>query len=75
MIIRDLDDPEYQRKVGAHLMRRAQEWGWNPEDGEDAFNYVTRCVYERAIEDLLDGHYLAVSHKTEYLLKKQPKKE
>ena len=72
---RDSNDPEYQQRVGAHLIGRAQAWGWDPADGEGPFEYVTRLAYQAGIEDLTNGQYAALSHKTEYLLTKQPKKE
>jgi hypothetical protein len=71
----DHEDPDYQRKTGAHLISRAKQWGWDPTEGEGAFEFMTRCVYERAIEDLVDGHYMAISHKTRYLLTKKNQEE
>lgn len=37
-------------RVGAHLLRRAKEWGWL-DDGEGAFEYVSRRSYEQGRED------------------------
>lgn len=70
-----LKDEAYQARTGAHLIKRALSWGWDPDQGEGAFEFITRMVYEGAVEDLVDGHWLAISHKTEYLLKKQPEQD
>lgn len=75
MIIRDLDDAEYQRKVGAHLIQKALGYGWDPTEGEGAFEFVIRKIYETAVEDLVDGHWLALSHSTAYRLAKEPREE
>jgi hypothetical protein len=66
----DIHDVDYHTRTGAHLINRALAWGWDPTEGEGAVEFITRKAYEQAVEDLVDGHYLAVSHKTEYLLKK-----
>jgi hypothetical protein len=65
-----LKDETYQARTGAHLIERALSWGWDPTDGEGAFEFISRSIYERAVEDLVDGHYLAVSHRAQYLLTK-----
>ena len=66
----DIHDVDYHTRTGAHLIKKALSAGWDPTQGEGAFEFITRKVYERAVEDLVEGHWLAVSHKTEYLLKK-----
>lgn len=65
-----LKDVDYQARTGAHLIERALSWGWDPDQGEGAFEFISRSIYERAVEDVVDGHYLAISHKTAYLLTK-----
>lgn len=71
----DVQDPQYQQRSGKHLIETAVSWGWNPAHGEGAFEYVTRLSYQRAVEDLVDGHYMARSHKTQYLLSRVNKVE
>lgn len=71
----DPHDATYALRAGNHLIDKALSWGWDPGQGEGAFEFISRSVYERAVEDLVDGHWLAISHKTEYLLKKQPEQD
>jgi hypothetical protein len=66
----DPHDATYALRAGNHLIDKALSWGWDPGQGEGAFEFISRNIYERAVEDLVDGHYLAVSHKTTYLLTK-----
>lgn len=71
----DVKDPQYQQRAGKHLIDTALSWGWNPTHGEGTFEYVTRLTYQRAVEDLVDGHFLARSYKTQYLLSRENKVE
>lgn len=43
--------PTAAEKVGQHVLTRATKYGWKPEEGEGAFEYVTRLHYAQGLED------------------------
>lgn len=60
-------------RVGEHVIKLAQQLGWQPSQAEGAWEYVSRKTYETALEDLADGRMMAKMHYTQYLLTKDNK--
>ena len=61
------EDPEYQAKHGKFLFDKAKSLGWNPEDGEGAYEFICRTHYTQGLEDgKKTGKALAVHHISHY---------
>jgi len=43
--------PTTAEKVGQHVLTCASKLGWNPEDGEGAYEFIQRLSYAQGLED------------------------